>query len=335
MPVVDPGLPPEEAIRALRVKGYVLGHDWRDISAEEHAVGFTVAKAAKLDLLADIRGGVDKALAEGTTLDQFQDDLEPLLRKHDWWGRAKRRDLQTGEERIVQLGSPRQLRTIFETNLRVSYAAGRWDRIQRVKDRFAYLRYSAVQDGRTRPEHTARHGTILPVDDPWWNTHYPPNGWGCRCRVIQVSESMMQRRGWKPSESPRVVTRRWRNKRTDTTVDMPEGIDPGWAYNPGDDDARRAEVSRLLTERLARLPSPQHVYEWDEGKRRDVRRDRKVDFAAMRFFKWDTAEYISIDTEDGEEGQTLDGLIDGKLHRVVYTERDGRIRVITMWPRAG
>ncbi len=55
-----------------------MRHEYRDTWAVEHAGAFTVAKRADPDLPADIRGAVDKALAEGTTLERFQRDLETL-----------------------------------------------------------------------------------------------------------------------------------------------------------------------------------------------------------------------------------------------------------------
>ena len=41
--------------------------------------------------------------------------------------------------------------------------------------------YDAVNDSRTRPQHLEWDGLVLPVDHPFWKTHAPPNGWGCRC----------------------------------------------------------------------------------------------------------------------------------------------------------
>ena len=116
--------------------------------------------------------------------------LEPLLRKKGWWGK------QTvvgpdGRPRIVKLGSPRRLKTIFRTNLRVSASAARWERIQDRKDRFPYLMYDAVNDSRTRPQHLEWDGLVLPVDHPFWKTHGPPNGWGCRCILRQLSEAVI------------------------------------------------------------------------------------------------------------------------------------------------
>lgn len=51
------------------------------------------------------------------------------------------------------------------------------------------LRYIAVMDGLTRPAHADMHDTIRPVDDDFWAMNMPPNGWNCRCRVLEVPKS--------------------------------------------------------------------------------------------------------------------------------------------------
>ena len=226
-------LPAAEAVAAFRAKGYRISFSWRDVWQEEHAQAFTVAKAMRLDILQDIRAEVDRALAEGATLREFRRRLEPTLRAKGWWGRGAVIDPQTGEEVEAALGTPRRLETIYRANLRTSHAAGRWERIQRVKDRRPWLMYDAVLDDRTRPQHRAWDSTVLPVDDPWWGTHYPPNGWGCRCSVIQLSDRDLRRRGREVSPRPSVETRQYRNRRTGRVDEVPRGIDPGWAYNVG------------------------------------------------------------------------------------------------------
>lgn len=227
-------LPPAEAVRFFQSKGYRVGFAWADVWQEEHARAFTVAKALRRDLLEDIRAEVDRALGEGTTLREFRQRLTPVLQEKGWWGRQRMTDPLTGESRIVQLGSPRRLKIIFDTNLRMAAAAGRWERIERVKERRPYLRYSAVLDERTRAEHRAWHGTVLAADDAWWNTHYPPNGWNCRCTVQQLSERDLERFGFAVAgAAPASPTRAWRNPRTGAIARVPEGIDPGFAYNVG------------------------------------------------------------------------------------------------------
>ncbi len=127
-------LPPEEAIAFFRQKGYRIGFDHRDVWQREHQAAFTVAKAMRLDILRDIRGAVDKALADGVPLEQFKRDLKPILQAKGWWGVKPLRDPATGEVVQAQLGSGRRLKTIYDTNLRTAHAEGQWERIQRTKD---------------------------------------------------------------------------------------------------------------------------------------------------------------------------------------------------------
>jgi hypothetical protein len=128
-------------------------------------------------------------------------------------------------------------------------AAALWDRIQASKATLPYLRYSAVMDGRTRPLHALWHGTILPVDHPWWLTHFPPNGWRCRCTVMQLNDRMLARRGWTVSKTPPEGPVRpfWR-KGAREPVFVPAGIDPGFGYNAG--IAREVALSRKAAESL-------------------------------------------------------------------------------------
>ena len=229
-------VPPQEAVDSFRAKGYHVGFDWRDTDAETHLRSFTVAKAMRQDILVDIRTAVDAAMADGETFDKFRDRLEPVLKARGWWGQQLMTDPSTGETRLVQLGSVRRLRTIFDTNLSTSYARGRWQRIERLKDSMPYLRYVAVLDSRTRPQHSAWHGTVLPVGHAFWHTHYPPNGWYCRCLVQQLSADDLERYGYRVSESPPPGwnrTREWRNARTGRIHQVPAGIDPGFDHNVG------------------------------------------------------------------------------------------------------
>lgn len=242
-------LPPREAIEAFRRKGYEITFDWRDMMHEEHSRGFTVAKVASLDILHDIRAAVDRAISQGDTFEQFRREITPELQRRGWWGRSEMTDPLTGERREVQLGSPRRLRVIYDTNLRMAHAAGRWEGIERTAQARPWLRYVAILDDRTRDEHRDWHDTILRWDDPWWNQHNPPNGWNCRCTVQQLSDADLRRRGFTPSGGgPDVPTREWRNRRTGEVTRIPQGIDPGFSYNVG--RANMAHLRRVATDRL-------------------------------------------------------------------------------------
>lgn len=229
-----PVLKPLEALRFFRAKGFTFGFAWQDVWQQEHARAFTVAKAMQRDILEDIRAAVDKAIDEGQTVDQFRKGLRPLLEAKGWWGRKSMVDPLTGEQRQVQLGSPNRLRTIFEVNMRTAHAAGRWERIERQKKVFPFLEYRSVMDGRERPQHHDWHGTLLPVDHPWWDTHYPPCGWKCRCNAVARNQRMMDAKGLSITNDPISFPRReWLNKRTGEVHLVEEGIDPGFSYNVG------------------------------------------------------------------------------------------------------
>ena len=178
-------LPPEKAIAWFRAKGYAISWNWQQTLQEANARAFTVAKVSSLDLLTDIRKAVDQALAEGRTEKWFEKTLTPVLQKAGWWGSFKT-DRYDGREQTVRLGSPARLRLIYRQNLQGAYMAGRWQEQARLARARPYLQYVAVLDQNTRDSHRALHGKVYRFDDPIWRTHYPPNGWGCRCRVRQL-----------------------------------------------------------------------------------------------------------------------------------------------------
>ena len=229
-------LPPQEAIDYFRAKGLRPAFAWQDVWQEEHAKGFTVAKAMDRELLEDIRQAVDSAIANGTTLEQFRAELTPTLQAKGWWGRQKMEDPATGKERTVQLGSPRRLKTIYETNLRTAYGAGRWQRMQAAKAALPYLVYHHMPgEPHPRPEHEAWDETTLPIDDPWWKTHYTPNGWGCNCWVTQASKKMLGDMGLEVTAQPvKFPQKVYTNPRTGEVSRVEQGIDPGWSYNVGE-----------------------------------------------------------------------------------------------------
>ncbi|WP_339863211.1 PBECR2 nuclease fold domain-containing protein [Paremcibacter congregatus] len=227
-------LQPTEALRFFKRKGLTPTFAWQDLWQEEHARAFTVAKSAGFDILGEVFSNVKSALEDGKTFDMFRKELEPTLIKKGWWGKKDLLDPLTGEVKTAQLGSRRRLKIIYDTNLRMARAAGQWERIERVKARRPWLAYSAVKDGRTRPRHRAWGSVVLPVDDPWWNTHYPPNGFHCRCGVLQLSDRDLARRGLVPTQQPPVInTKPYTNPRTGEVMAVPVGIDPGFAYNVG------------------------------------------------------------------------------------------------------
>ena len=136
-----------------------------------------------------------------------------------------------GQRVVAQLGSPRRLRTIYRANFRAAHGAGVWIRAQRTKDADPYFRYEPGPDEACAP-HRVWAGTLLPIDHPWWDDHFPPNGRDCGCRVRAVGEREARRLGG-PTEAPlRREVARW-NEGALRFDRVDEGLDPAWATNPG------------------------------------------------------------------------------------------------------
>jgi hypothetical protein len=242
-----PASPPKEALDYFTSKKLKPSFDYRDVWREEHGYAFTVAKAMELDLLDDVHQALSDNLAAGQTFQHFKKTLTPILQKKGWWGVQDMVDPITGEMRTVQLGSPRRLKVIYDTNMRAAYAAGQWERIQRGKKTHPFLIYGLGPSEHHRVQHAQWAGKILPVDDPFWSSHYPPNGWGCKCHVRAISAREAERRGG-VSPSPPIVKKEWVNKRTGEIMQVPVGIDPGFDINPG--IARSAHLQQVVTTKI-------------------------------------------------------------------------------------
>ena len=145
---------------------------WNDLIKSAHDRGFMVAGAAKADLLADLAAAVDRAIAEGQSLQTFRQDFRDLVERNGWHG-------WTGES--TPGGQAWRTRIIYKTNASTSYAAGRFAQLQAFPT-WVYRHNDSVL--HPRPQHLAWNGLTLPSSDAFWRTHYPPNGWGCQCYVL-------------------------------------------------------------------------------------------------------------------------------------------------------
>lgn len=240
-------LPPKEAVAFFARKGEVLAWDWTDVWRDQNSHAFTVAKVTDLELLRAIRAEVAKAIEGGITFEEFARTLRPRLQALGWWGKQEVLDAGTGELTKVQLGSNRRLRTIFQTNVQTAYMAGRYKRfLENAADR-PYWRYVGILDGRIRPAHLALHNKVWRWNDPIWSVIWPPNGWGCRCRVVAMTEAEFKASGLPLQDGASAIgTMRVPVNRAGDQVDVkvvrfidntgkPQVFrpDPGWDYNPG------------------------------------------------------------------------------------------------------
>ncbi|TQI78709.1 phage Mu protein F like protein [Serratia fonticola] len=217
-------LPFSEQIAFFRRKTNLLTQAWTDIYNAEHDYAFVVAGANRDDLLADLRRAVEHTIAEGGTLADFRRDFAVIVERYGW---------------SYNGGFGWRTRVIFDTNLRSSYMAGRYEQLYSMRETMPYWEYQhsdAVEE--PREEHLGWDGMILRWDDPWWSYFFPPNGWGCQCGVRGRSEAWMKRHGKTgPDTAPPIVWEQriigQRSPDGPRIVQVPKGIDPSFEHAPG------------------------------------------------------------------------------------------------------
>ena len=98
------------------------------------------------------------------------------------------------------------LQAEYQTAKASARSAADWKRIEAEADVLPLLKYQTVGDGRVRPTHRELDNIVRPYNDKFWTNYYPPNGWRCRCTVIQLAdgeEEITNLQGWlKPNDVP-------------------------------------------------------------------------------------------------------------------------------------
>jgi hypothetical protein len=215
------GQPFAEQLAFFRQKlgNLVPTQSWDDVWKEQHDIGFMVAGATKADLLADLAAAIDRAIAEGTSIDAWRKDFFAAAKAHGWTG-------WTGEDSAA--GRAWRTRIIYVTNTKTAYHAGRLAQLR--SGNFALWVYRHNDSVRhPRPLHVSWNGITLPPDHIFWTTHYTPNGWGCECYIVGArSDAGAARVGGDPAKP---LPNGWDS--IDPKTGEPPGVDAGWGYMPG------------------------------------------------------------------------------------------------------
>lgn len=209
--------PIKEQLDFLRQKIGLPTEHYDDIIQSAHDRAFMVAGVTKADLLDDFLKAIDKVTAEGKSIGWFRKEFDRFVDKHGWAYNGER-DWRT--------------RIIYTTNIRASYAAGRYAQLNdpdllSVRPYWKYLHNDSV--AHPRELHQSWSGMVLRHDDPFWTTHFPPNGWGCRCYIVAVRASEYKGR-------PKIKAEGETYQKVDpygVIHEVPKGIDYGWDYQPG------------------------------------------------------------------------------------------------------
>ncbi|HKO43342.1 MAG TPA: phage minor head protein [Pyrinomonadaceae bacterium] len=163
-------VPPKDAIEYFKKKKIVPKKQFNKLSREAKSASFSVSRVYKEDVLKGFKQELHDALDQGRTQQQT------IKRFHEILSGAGHK----------QLGSF-HLETVFRTNMQTSYGVGRRQALEDVKDDLPFWTYHTAGDDRVRVTHRL-NGLTLPADNEFWDDHYPPWAFNCRCSVTASAE---------------------------------------------------------------------------------------------------------------------------------------------------
>lgn len=233
-------IPFAEAVTFFRTKVNIPTERWTDLQRSEQDWAFVTAGATSAELLQEIRNQVDRALTEGIAFGEFKKQFSAIVERLGWdhaGDRAWRADL------------------IYRQNIYQAYQAGRYQQqfSPEVLARRPYLQYRHGGSREPRPTHIALDGQVFAAEDPFWDVWFPPNGFGCRCFTLSLSERDLVRKGLEVSEPPKGETMTVRDPATNASREVTNAPDRGFDYAPGQSamQNQRDQIYGNIFERLA------------------------------------------------------------------------------------
>lgn len=155
-----------------------------------------------------------------------------------------------GEDMAKQIAeADRRAELLVRTHGFQAYAATRYREQMENRDIQPFWQYKAFGDGRVRDTHRALDGLVFPAGHPFWDDHYPPWEWGCRCIVIGLSpeavEEIRKEDEGKAPDQQRVIEgeflkaveeRKSLPRGPNEVIDLRSPVDKAMAYrwNPGE-----------------------------------------------------------------------------------------------------
>ncbi|MGK3995108.1 phage minor head protein [Sorangium sp. So ce1024] len=216
---------PREAIDWFGKKTPLDKAAWESLSEEARKRAFTAAWVTDVNVLQSVKDSLRQAIESGESFES--------------WKKRVRSELGAKWDR-----SNSYLETVFRNNVQSAYAAGRYKAqttplIRRLRP---YGRLVVLLDGRTSDIclALAKPPVVLPIDDPWWATHWPPLHHRCRSTVTSMSRRQAERAGILKA-APRVGAQDGWGSTAGLGEWQPggEGIDPA-LFKPAEQAAAKA-----------------------------------------------------------------------------------------------
>ena len=167
--------PPEEARKKFQEKAALTSEVFERLSAQAKQRAFRIAGVHKARLITAVKRRIDAAMKRGKT-----------------WAEARKELVTLFDAAGVPKPTLAHLRQNFVTNTQQAYNDARREVLEEERETFPYWQYLTVGNGTAgykgvRAEHAALHKLVFRADDPFWDRHYPPWGFHCRCTVIALT----------------------------------------------------------------------------------------------------------------------------------------------------
>ena len=234
----------KQAIQFLLQKNPIATERWDDLSSAAHGIGFMVAGVTNLAMLNDIKAALLSAQENGTTFEQFKKEFRAIANNYGW------------SYKTNQAGYRERL--IFNTNIGQARAAGREEQMADPALREKYLAvYKHGNSRAPRPEHLAYDGMALELDNPFWDTHSPKNGYGCSCEKFLVKKDKAEAKGYwvvkKDSDIPN-----WGQTYIDSQGrELPVGVEHGFNTRPGNWENVQKFYKEAIVNKIKEYPPAQ------------------------------------------------------------------------------
>lgn len=170
----------KEAVEFLNKKKPLTETEYKTLDDECRAKAFSVSGYTSLEVLQGFLDELADACEQGKTKKDFMDTMNDFLERNGYEGL-----------------NPFHADVIFRTNMQTAYNAGHYKSMTNpmTKKLRPFWKYVTAGDGEVRESHALMEGRIYAADDPIWNIWYPPNGFRCRCSVVSLTKSQVERSG--------------------------------------------------------------------------------------------------------------------------------------------
>lgn len=182
-----------DAARAfLQDKPAVTRDTFDALLPELRARAMVITDVEDLDVVQRVRDRIARVVGDGEDWDKVRQEIAQDV--VPWLGD----------------GADRRAKVLLRTHGNQVYGLADHEVMERQTEVFPYWQYVSSQDEKVRDSHAVLDGIVLPANDPFWQDHYPPWDWNCRCRVVPLMQedvdAMIEQDKDKPLEERRVLS---------------------------------------------------------------------------------------------------------------------------------